>query len=443
MSLFALCLGFFMIIIDVMIVNVALPNIATNLSSSLSGLQWVVDGYTLTFTCLLLSTGTLSDKLGAKAGFITGLLLFVVTSIGCGLAPSILILTIFRLLQGVAAALIVPTSIALINASYADSKARAKAIGIWATVGGIGAAAGPILGALLTAGFGWRSVFFINIPVGLLAVYLTFKYVSSPTSKKQAGFDLTGQIMAIISIASLAIGLIEAGKTGWLSRDVIIAFSLFLISFPIFLLIEYFSKSPMLPLQFFKSKMFSSTMFVGTVLNIGFYGILFILPLYFHQVRGYSVLMSGLALIPLVFFNAFSTYFSGRLVGLIGSKTPMLIGLTLGTLGFLSLLSVEQTTPAYAWFILPLIAIGVGTTFIMPAATIAIIQSVPKDRAGMASGVFNASRQLGSLIGVAIFGTIISTATSFVNGMHTSLIIAAIGFISAALAVVFSFKRVN
>lgn len=435
MSLFALCLGFFMVIIDIMIVTVALPNIATNLSGNVTGLQWVVDGYTLTFTCFLLSAGTLGDRLGAKPAFIAGLLLFALTSIGCGLAPSMMILITFRILQGFAAALIVPTSAALINASYDNQKDRAHAIGIWAAVGGLAAASAPVLGALLTSFFGWRGVFFVNIPVGILAIILTLKYVVSPSRTKQSGFDLWGQMAAIVSLAAIAVGLIEAGSLGWSSRIVIAAFLLFLISFPAFLLIEHFSQRPMLPLQFFKSKLFCSTMIIGMILNIGFYGVLFTLPLYFQGIRGYSIFASGMALLPLVLFGALSSYLSGKIVSVIGVKIPLILGLSLGAIGFLSLLIVEANAPTYSWLILPLIAIGVGTTFTMPAATIAIMGSVPSDRAGMASGVFNASRQLGSLIGVAVVGTIISTSTTFVNGMHISLMVAGVAFICGALII--------
>ncbi len=429
MSLFALCLGIFMVIIDVMIVTVALPNIATNLSGTISGLQWVVDGYTLMFTCLLLSAGTIGDRLGAKTAFIVGLALFVLTSIGCGVAPSILILTIFRLLQGMAAAFIMPTSVALINASYNNNKDRARAIGVWATVGGAGAACGPILGGIITSLFGWRGVFFVNIPIGIIAIILTWKYVISPAIKDSRGFDVSGQLSAIISLAALAFGLIEAGRFGWSSSIVVGAFVLFLISTFIFLLIEYFSRDPIVPLSFFKSNIFSSTMMIGMFMNIGYYGILFSLPLYFQEIRGYSILMSGLALIPLVLFSPFSSYFSGRLVGIIGSRIPMMMGLSLGALGFLSLLILGKHTPPYTCLIFLFASIGIGLTFTMPAATIAVIQSAPTDSAGIASGLFNASRQLGSLIGVAVFGTIITTSSSFITGMHSGLILAGLIYI--------------
>ena len=429
MSLFALCLGLFMVMVDVMIVTVALPNIAHGLSGSISGLQWVVDGYTLTATCLLLSAGTVGDRLGAKPAFIAGLSLFVLTSIGCGLAPSIFMLTVFRLLQGIAAAFIIPTSIALINASYADKTARAHAIGVWAMVSGIGAASSPLLGAVITSFLGWRGIFFVNVPVGLLAIILTLKYVVSPTNKPVEGFDLSGQVAAFIGLSLLAFGLIEAGRLGWSSFWVLLAFFLFFLSAISFIYIEWYSKHPIVPLSFFKSAIFSSTVLTGMMSNIGFYGILFILPLYFQEIRGYSVLMSGVVLTPLLLCNPIASYFSGKSVGKVGARLPMMIGLSLSAIGFISLLVAGKNAPVYAWLILPLTAIGAGTAFSMPAATIAILHALPTERGGIGSGLFNASRQLGSLIGVAIFGTIITTASSFIVGMHISLMVAASAYL--------------
>ena len=212
--LIALCVGFFMVILDVTIINVALPSMAKNLDGGISWLQWVVDGYTLTFACLLLSAGSLGDRWGAKSSYLFGLMIFILMSAACGMANNFLWLTLFRLLQGVSAALLVPTSIALINAAYKDKTARARAIGVWASIGGIAAASGPVLGALLTAGFGWRSVFFVNVPVGILGLLLTVYYVKDTIRGHQEKFDFLGQIIGILSIASLAFSLIEAGRVG-------------------------------------------------------------------------------------------------------------------------------------------------------------------------------------------------------------------------------------
>lgn len=435
MPLVALCIGLFMVIIDVTIVNIALPNMAKNLGGGVTWLQWVVDGYALTFACLLLSAGSIADRVGAKSTYLTGLFLFVITSLACGMATNFLLLTLFRLLQGIAASLLVPTSLALINMSYPDKMERARAIGIWASVGGIAAAAGPVLGAVLTAWLGWRGVFFVNIPIGIIGLFFTAKYVTKTMATHHNGhFDIPGQIAAIISIASLAFSLIEAGRLGWASGIVFSGFCIFFITFVAFIVIELRSTSPMFPLNFFKSKTFSVSMAIGMILNIGFYGQLFILPLYFQQVREYSVLITGLAILPQTGLSALASYFGGRVASVSGPKLPMVIGLTIGALGFFGMLIAGEHTPPYLALILPLAMIGFGVTFTMPASTIAIINSVPSERAGIASGAFNTSRQVGSLIGVAVFGTILNTATSFITGMHIGLVIGGVAFVLGCIA---------
>lgn len=434
-----------MVIIDFTIVNVALPTMAIDLNVGISGLQWIVAGYTLTFACLLLSAGHLGDRLGAKIAFLSGLGLFGLMSLGCGIASDLKILTTFRLLQGVAAALIVPTSLALINSSYQNKKDRIKAIGIWAGIGGIAAAAGPILGGVLTAYFGWRAVFLVNIPIAIIAIFLTSKYVQNPPSSQhenvQNGFDIAGQITAIISIAALAYSLIEAGKSGWLSEIVLSGFGVFLFAFISFLIIEKRSKSPIFPLEFFKSKTFSAGITVGMLMNIGGYGILFVLPLYFQHIREYSILMTGLAMLPIFAPIAIVSYFSGRLVSVMGPKLPMIVGSIIGAIGFLGLLITKEHAPSYLALVFPLIAIGVGPALLMPAATVAVLHSISQDRGGLVSGAFNASRQIGSLLGVAIFGSIVSSNAHFVSGMHICLIIAAIIFLCGCLVAFFCINQ--
>lgn len=433
-SLIALCLGFFMVIIDVTIVNVALPTIAKSLNGGISWLQWVVDGYTLTFACLLLSAGHVADKVGAKAAFLWGLGLFALTSLACGMSFNFLLLTIFRLLQGAAAALLVPTSLALINASYRNRQERARAIGVWGSIGGIAAASGPLLGAILTAWFSWRAVFFVNIPIGVIGILLTLKYVPNPIGSGKNHFDFLGQIIGIISVAALAFALIEAGRLGWLSELVIVSFVIFLVAFVFFLLIEHRASSPMFPLRLFESQTFSASIFIGMVLSLGFYGVLFFLPLYFQQLRGYSVLMTGLAILPLPGLAAISSYFAGRVVSVTGPQLPIVIGLTLGAIAFFTLLMMGEHSPPYFLLILPLAAVGLGGSFTMPAATIAALNAVPERRGGIASGAFNTSRQIGTLIGVAISGTTINTAPHFIAGVHITLIICGVAYLCGSAA---------
>lgn len=430
-SLVALSLGFFMVIIDVTIVNITLPSMAKGLSGGIAWLQWVVDGYTLTFACFLLSAGSLADRIGARAAFLSGLLIFIVTSMGCGLASNFGMLTFFRLLQGFGAAFIVPTSLALINASYDNVPERAKAIGIWASIGGIAAATGPLLGAILTNWFSWRAVFFVNVPIGLLALLLTVTFVPHPVRvrNREMRFDWAGQLLGIVSIAALAFSLIEAGRQGWLSSIVILSFGVFLIAVILFLWIEHRTQTPMLSLRLFKSHTFTVSVIIGLLLTLGVYGQLFVLTLYFQEVRHYSVLDTGFAFIPLVGVTALGSYYAGRIMSRIGIKTPMLIGLAIGSLGLFAMLMTGEHTPPYAFLILPLAAMGFGISFTMPAATSSTIHAAPADSAGIAAGAFNASRQIGSLLGVALFGTIINMNHAFMAGMHVTLIIAGLAYL--------------
>ncbi len=427
-ALTALCLGFFMVIMDVTIVNVALPSIALNLHTTISGLQWVVAGYTLVFACFLLFAGHLADQIGARKNLIAGLVFFVITSLACGLAHTIQELILFRLLQGASAAALVPSSLTLIKTLYEDKKELAKAIGIWGGVGGIAAAAGPVLGAILTYWISWRAVFFVNIPIGLFAIILVIHSVGESKINPNVHFDLKGQIAAILMIASLAFVLIEGGDLGWSSIIVMIAGLVFVLSLITFILIEHHARQPMFPLSFFKSRPFTISMIIGIFLNAGLYGELFVLPLYFQGERGYSVMMTGFAILPLLILVALSSYSAGKLASHYGPKLPLSLGLIIGVLGFFSLLIVGQHTPNYAWLIAPLAAVGFGTALTMPAATMIAMHALPPDRAGIASGAFNTSRQLGSLIGVAVFGTVIAASQSFMHGMHVTLIIAGVLF---------------
>ncbi len=417
-----------MVILDATIVNVALPSIQHAFDSTLSNLQWIVAGYTLVFACLLIFVGNLADLVGAKKVLVVGLMLFILSSLACGLARNSTLLIIFRLWQGAGAAALVPCSLALLNASYKDSKDRAKAIGIWGAIGGIAAAAGPLLGGLLTASFGWPAIFLLNVPVGLITLALILKYSIQAIPQHKAHLDIPGQLFCIILLANLAYALIEAGKFGWLSLRIMIASLIFLASLIFFITTEKHNKQPIFPLKFFKHRNFSIAMLIGIIINFGLYGELFLFPLYFQQIRGYSTIATGFALAPLLMLVAIASYFSGRLASRLGAKLPLLIGLVIGMLGFFSLLIVKTNAPSYFMLILPLAAIGSGVAFTMPAATMLAIHALPQNRDGIASGIFTTGRQIGSLLGVAIFGSIITNTKDFIHGMHITLTMSGILF---------------
>jgi MFS transporter, DHA2 family, methylenomycin A resistance protein len=430
--LVALCLGFFMIMMDATVVTTALPSIGRDLTASPSGLQWVLDGYTLIFACLLLSAGSLGDRLGARRIFLQGLGLFVVASAVCGLAPTLGVLNGARVVQGVGAALALPTSLALINASYPDRERRARAIGVWGGLGGVAAGMGPVLGGILTSAVGWPVIFYINLPIGIAAILLTRHFVVAPEPKAQVGIDLPGQVLSVLTVAGLAYGLIEGGAQGWDAPAVIAAFAVAVVGGVAFVTVEARRRDPMLPLNLFRDKEFTGSVVVGAAINIGFYGELFLLSLYLHDVRNLSPLLAGLALLPQPGIASLASSLGGRHTARFGARRVMLIGLTVGALGLFSMVFAGTATP-YWLLVVPLLAIGFGTAYTMPAATAATIESAPSGHAGIASGTLNASRQLGSTLGVAVFGTLVAAAGTFMAGYHLSVLVGGTVFAAGAV----------
>jgi DHA2 family methylenomycin A resistance protein-like MFS transporter len=349
------------------------------------------------------------------------------------------LLVVARLLQGLGAALLVPSSLALLRAAYDDPRERAKAVGVWGAVAGIGAASGPVVGGLLVAVSSWRAVFLLNVPVGVLALLLAQRHLPPAGERSGAGIDPPGQLLAIVALTSLTLGLIQGGHSGWSSPAALVPLLLSVPLLVAFVACEQRAGEPMLPLKLFRSSTFSGASFVGLAINLGFYGQLFVMSLYFQHVRGWSALDTGLALLPEGIFVAVSSALSGRAMSRVGSRLPMLIGLTLGGAGLTGLVIAGQDT-SYGLLVLPLIAAGFGMAFTMPAATGAIIGAAPAERAGIASGVLNASRQAGGAIGVALLGTFVGSG-EFVPGLRVAMIVAGAAFFLGAAVTAVTVER--
>jgi MFS transporter, DHA2 family, methylenomycin A resistance protein len=422
LPLLAIALGYLMVIVDATIVNVALPAIGRELGGGVSDLQWVVDAYTVVFAGLLLSGGSLGDRLGARRVFDAGLGLFTLASAVCAAAPSVAVLIGARVAQGLGAALLVPSSLALLRATYQEPRERARAIGAWGATAGVGAASGPIIGGLLVGLISWRAVFVVNVPLGIGALLLASKQLPKAGERAATGFDPLGQLLGILALTLLTLGVIQ--KAWW----VVAAFVPVAVAFVI---AEHRNSEPMLPLSLFRGQKFSGATFVGLAINLGFYGQLFALSLYFQHVRGLSALTTGLALLPEGIFVAVASMLSGRLMGRTGPRVPMLAGLLCGAAGFAGLIAAGQTT-SYLVLVAPLVAAGFGMAFTMPAATAAVIEDAAAEQAGIASGVLNAARQAGGAIGVAVLGTLIA-GRSFVPGLHVAMAVSAGSFLVGAL----------
>ena len=425
----SVCLGYFMAVLDSTVVNVALPDMARSLGTGIAGMQWVVDGYALLFASLLLTAGALGDRLGNRGMFVAGLALFTLASALCGIAPSLGALVAFRALQGVGAAVQVPASLALLRHAYHDPAERAQAIGIWAAATGVAVAAGPVVGGILTHAWTWRSVFLVNLPVGVLGIVLTLRHVPPVPPHHDGDLDLTAQALGIAALGGLTFGLIQGGVWGWASAPVILSLLIAALAAVLFYLGERRAAHPMLPPALFRDATFSAANAVGAILSFGFYGELFLMSLFFQQVQHRSPLAAGLALLPQTAVISLMNFVSGQVTARRGARLPMALGLAIGGAGLLGLALVSARASLVS-VVGPMLAVGMGASLAMPAMTHAAIDHTPKERAGIGSAVLNASRQVGGVVGIALLGALIGGR--FMVGMHWGMLLAGALFLAGS-----------
>ncbi|HLH89127.1 MAG TPA: MFS transporter [Xanthobacteraceae bacterium] len=433
LTLVAMSLGYGVVQLDVTIVNTALHAIGEALGGGVTELQWIVNAYTIAFAALILTAGALGDRIGAKRVFMAGFVIFTAASLGCALAPSPMLLIAARAIQGIGAAVLVPSSLALLSHAYPDDKARGRAVGIWAAGASLTLTAGPLIGGALIALAGWRSIFFVNLPIGLGALWLTWRYAHETPRSAQRHLDLSGQTAAIATLACLADAIIEGGAIGWTNPWVLASFAAAVILGVLFVLRERHAPQPMLPLSLFANRVFSLTALVGLLVNVAFYGLIFVLSLYFQQVNGFSPIMTGLAFVPLLGMVLPVNLIAPRAAERFGARPVIATGAVLTAAGCGALLFIAPGTPY--WAIGPqLLAMGAGLGLLVPPMTSTLLGSVDKSRSGIAAGVLNSTRQTGSVLGVALFGSLLG-GSAFVFGARASLLISMILLLGAAAAI--------
>jgi DHA2 family methylenomycin A resistance protein-like MFS transporter len=434
LTLAAMSLGYVVVQLDVTIVNVAINSIGASLRGSLADLQWIVNAYTITFASFILTAGALGDRIGAKRVFVLGFLIFVVASLGCALAPTLWILVAARLCQGVGAAVLVPNSLALLNHAYPNEAERNRAVGIWAAGASFSLTAGPLLGGALIALAGWRSIFFINLPVGVAGMWLAWRYASETTRTATRTLDLPGQAAAALALGVLAAATIEGGQRGWLDPLVDTSFAAFAALTAAFLAIEFRSKEPMLPLSLFRKPAFSATSLAGLLVNVAAYGLIFVFSIYFQRLNHLSPLWTGMAFAPMMLAILIANLVAAHVIAAIGARLTIAIGLAVMAASCAGLLWIQQGS-SY-WSIGPqLVALGAGVGLLVPPLTSTVLGSVAKRSSGIASGVLNAMRQTGSVLGVALFGSLLGGSAGFVPGVKIALAIAAAVSLCALAAV--------
>ncbi|HUJ26102.1 MAG TPA: MFS transporter [Myxococcales bacterium] len=404
-TLVAASFGLGMALLDVTAVNVAVPTIQAGLRTDVRGLSWVIDGYTLSFASLLLFAGGLGDRLGARRLFVTGLVVFTASSALCGAAPGLWQLVLARVLQGVGAALFMPASLAILRQAYPGERERAQAIGIWSALTAIAGASGPLVGGAITGALGWRAIFYVNLPVGVLAVAMAMRFVQRSPRAQARGLDLPAQVIAAASLALFTWALIERPARGWGSPVILGAIAAAVAGLRAFLALERRARRPILPLELFANRTFASTALAALLYAAAFFGSVLVFSLDFQQVRGDSPAAAGLriSLVPATF--GITSLLAGRLVARHGTRGPFMAGLAALAASAWSAAAVPAAAP-FAMLAPAMAAMGFGAGLVAPAASAAILAAVPASLSGVGAGVLNVSRQVGTALGVAVFASL-------------------------------------
>jgi EmrB/QacA subfamily drug resistance transporter len=406
MTLVATGLGLFMIFLDATIVNVALPDIQDDLGGGEGGLQWVVAAYTLTMGMFMMSSASLADRHGRRKLLILGMALFGGASALCGLAPSLPALAGSRALQGVGAAVVNVTSLALVSAAYPDKQAKAKAIGAWTGIAAVGLAIGPTLGGLLTEHVGWRSIFYLNVVVAAVGIVLLRAFVAESRDPADREADLRGQLLFIVGVGALTYGLIQGPQLGWASPEIIALLVGSLAVLVVFVLAELRAREPMMDVRLFRDRAYTAAIFTIFAVLFGVYGSFLVVTQYFQNVEGYSAEVTGLLMLANTLPTVVLSPVAGRLAARVGGRRPALVGVSCGVAG-LCLLAFGPGV-GLGMVLAGLFLLGCAAGLAIAPATNVAMSSVPEDRAGMASGIMSAQRALGSTAGYAIMGSVLA-----------------------------------
>lgn len=434
--LLTMCLGILIAQVDTSVVNLALAPIGQALDAPVSVLQWVIDAYNLVYASLLLMAGTLADLYGRRRIFALGVGIFTFGSLICGFAPGEGILIAGRALSGLGAALLVPTSLAILAVTYEDAAERAHAIGIWASCYGVALAIGPSIGGFLVSGAGWRSIFLMIVPFALVALGLTLRVLPESRDPEGRHLDLPGQTLAIFALSLLTLAAIEGPH--WRIEPTLACVAVGILAAVAFLIVEARTEGALLPLAILKRRGLAVAMAVASLMTFGMYGMLFLVPLYLQQQHGASVIAAGLDLLPLSILYVIVSHRSGRLATRFGARAAMTGGMGLLGIGLLLLSLVTASTSLYV-IELDLAILGIGLGLNTGPVNSVAVASVPPARSGTASGLLNTARMVGATLGVAIMGAVFAhyagqgSSSTFVSGLQNALRIGGVGELLGAV----------
>ncbi len=391
--------------LDTTIVNVALPSIRSELHSSVDGLQWTIDAYTLVLASLLMLAGSTADRVGRRRVFQIGLTVFSLGSLLCGLAPSLGLLIAFRALQAVGGSMLNPVAMSIIRNCFDDPRERAMAIGMWGATFGLSMALGPVVGGALVDAVSWRAVFFVNVPIGLAAIVLTALFVPESRADRPRRLDPAGQLLVIAALATLTYAIIEGPRSGWTSAQSIALFVVSAVCFTTLVAWELRREQPLLEMRFFRSAPFAGASAIAVLTFAATGGFLFLNTLYLQDVRGLSALHAGLYLLPMAGMLVVFSPLSGRLVGRVGARPSLLMGAGALTVSAVMLTRLTPTT-SVGYLLTAYFLTGIGLGFLNPPITNTAVSGMPRSQAGVASAIASTSRQVGMTLGVAVIGAI-------------------------------------
>jgi EmrB/QacA subfamily drug resistance transporter len=405
-TLAATGLGLFMIYLDALIVNVALPAIQLDFKVGEAGLQWVVTAYSLGMAIAIMSAGAAADIYGRRKLYLAGVAIFTAASGGCGLAPSLDVLNFARAVQGVGAAMVNVTSLALVSAAFPDPKVKAWAIGIWTAIASTAIGIGPTLGGFMVQQTGWPSIFMVNVPVGIVILALTWGFVVESRDERPRRFDIPGQLLFMMAVGAFAFAVIEGPQAGWLSGEILTLFVVAGAALAAFIFCERRSVDPMMDLMLFGDRTYSLAIITIFAVLFATYGMLLVVTQYLQNVRGFSPTDAGLLLLPYSASMMIVSLTAGKLVGVIGSRRLILLGLASQIVGCGVLIAGLRAGTMIVGAGLLFVGVGVGLC-LTPITSLAMT-AVPAARAGMASGIMSVQRALGSTVGFAVLGSILA-----------------------------------
>jgi EmrB/QacA subfamily drug resistance transporter len=446
-TLAAVAFGLFMIMLDNTVVNVALPTIQRELGLSIEELEWVVTGYALTFAALMLTGGKLADLLGRRRIFVAGLVVFTISSLFCGLAGSAELLIAWRIVQGAGAAMMNPATLSIITAAF-PPRERGRAIGIWAGVSALALAIGPLVGGLLTEHIGWGWIFFVNVPVGVLAILASYLFIDESRDESEVQrVDVPGLATSAIGLFALTYALIQGNTYGWMSGRIVGSFVVAAVGLVGFVVIEMRSQVPMLDLGLFRNPTFAGANAAMLLVALAMFGVFFFVSLYMQQILGYSAVEAGLTFLPMTVLIILVAPQAGHLSDKVGARWIVGIGMTFVAVS-LVLFSRLDASSTFADILPGLLVGGLGMAMSMAPTTAAAMASVPVYKAGVGSAVLNSMRQVGGSMGIALMGAIVAHVVSsslaagdprpvaFVNGFQAGLRVAAVIAFAGALTAV-------